>query len=333
MPLISVVVPVYNAGKTIERCVDSISSQSFSDLEIILVNDGSTDDSGRICDALAACDNRIQVFHKENCGVSAARNSGIKLATGEYLLFVDSDDYIPLDFCSKLIEAKKNWGQDTFVWTALQVVSENNTITEQKFHYENEPFSLLTRKDVLKLSMKYLLNSPVNKIYSLKLIHEHHLFMDENICIGEDLLFNLHYLNQAGECKVVVLNDLSYYYVRNGEKSLDHGYRKNYYIIHKGILQILWDYCKEWQVSPEDIPLYYLRYWEYMQSALRNNECQDAKLNWFQKMHANSRILSNPKFQESLTYQRGSMGRGSYLTLRSRCFFLVWLYDKMKKRS
>lgn len=330
MPLISVVIPVYNARKTIERCVNSISSQSFSDLEIILVNDGSTDGSGNFCDALAACDNRIFVIHKENYGVSAARNSGIEKATGEYLLFVDSDDYLPIDYCEQLLRAKQRWGEDTFVWTALQVVSENHTIAEQKYFFDEEPYSLLTRKDVLKLSMKYLLNSPVNKLYRLKLIREQQLSMNEEISIAEDLEFNLQYLDAAGECKVVVLNDLSYFYVRNGESSLDHGYRQNYYSIHKQILLLLWDLCQKWKVPKEDYPLYYHRYWEYMQSALANNECKDAGMNWFEKMHANSRILSNSMFQKCLAYKRGSIGRGSYLTLRTGCYFLVWLYDKVR---
>lgn len=331
MPLISVVVPVYNARDTIERCVNSICNQSISDLQIILVNDGSTDDSGRFCDALAACDNRIKVLHKGNCGVSAARNSGIKLATGQYLLFVDSDDYLPVDFCRGLIEAKKKWGDDTFVWTALQVVSENNTIAERKFYFDDEPFSLLTRKDVLKLSMKYLLNSPVNKLYDMKIIRENNLHMDESIQIAEDLLFNLHYLDKAGDCDIVVLNDLTYYYVRNGQISLDYGYKNYFYEIHQMILQKLWDYSQKWKVPMEDHPLYFYRYWDYMQSALANNNMKQTNSTWFRMMRENSRILRDKYYQKSLVYKRETMGKGSYLVLKTKCFFLVWLYEKIRK--
>lgn len=97
MPKVSVIVPVYKAENFIAQCVDSILNQTMSDLEVILVDDGSPDNSGKLCDELALTDNRIKVFHQENGGVCAARNTGIENAEGEYIFFVDSDDYIPLD--------------------------------------------------------------------------------------------------------------------------------------------------------------------------------------------------------------------------------------------
>lgn len=97
-PLISVVVPVYNVEKYLIPCLDSLKNQSYSDLEIILIDDGSTDDSGKICDDYAAKDVRFQVIHKKNAGVSAARNTGIELAKGSYISFVDSDDRLQRDY-------------------------------------------------------------------------------------------------------------------------------------------------------------------------------------------------------------------------------------------
>ena len=101
MPAVSVIVPVYNAGRHLPRCVQSIQSQTMRDLEIILVDDGSTDGSARLCEELASADDRIRVFHKKNGGVSSARNFGIEKAKGEYLLFVDADDFIHPDMLSK----------------------------------------------------------------------------------------------------------------------------------------------------------------------------------------------------------------------------------------
>jgi glycosyltransferase involved in cell wall biosynthesis len=102
--LISVIVPIYNMASYLEKCLDSIVSQSYQHLEIILVDDGSKDGSGEICDRYAAKDNRIKVIHRKNGGVSAARNSGLNIATGEYLGFVDSDDWIEGDMYQFLIE-------------------------------------------------------------------------------------------------------------------------------------------------------------------------------------------------------------------------------------
>lgn len=106
-PKISVIVPVYNAENYIRRCVDSILAQSVGDFELILVDDGSTDLSGSICDEIASCDERIKTIHTANNGVSVARNTGIKAATGEYLSFVDADDELPHDAFANFLEIEK----------------------------------------------------------------------------------------------------------------------------------------------------------------------------------------------------------------------------------
>lgn len=110
MPAVSVIVPVYNAGRHLPRCVQSIQSQTMRDLEIILVDDGSTDGSAQLCEELASADSRIRVFHKKNGGVSSARNFGIEKAKGEYLLFVDADDFIHPDMLSILFNGAQSVG-------------------------------------------------------------------------------------------------------------------------------------------------------------------------------------------------------------------------------
>ena len=104
-PLISVIVPVYNTFEYLKRCVDSITAQTYPHLEILLVDDGSTDQSGALCDQLMQQDSRIRVFHKENGGSSSARNYGLSKATGEYIGFIDSDDYISEDMYRELLDA------------------------------------------------------------------------------------------------------------------------------------------------------------------------------------------------------------------------------------
>ena len=104
MPLISVIVPIYNVEKYLDRCVDSIINQTYKNLEIILVDDGSPDNCPQMCDDYAKKDSRIKVVHKENGGLSDARNVGMEVATGEYVSFIDSDDYISLDFYETLLE-------------------------------------------------------------------------------------------------------------------------------------------------------------------------------------------------------------------------------------
>ena len=113
MPEISVIVPVYRAEAFLKKCADSVLSQTFSDLELILVEDGSPDGSGRLCDELAAGDPRVRVFHKENGGVSSARNLGMAEAKGTYLAFSDADDWLPPDALERMHTALKNAGADS----------------------------------------------------------------------------------------------------------------------------------------------------------------------------------------------------------------------------
>lgn len=111
-PLISVIIPVYNIEKYLERCVDSVCNQTYQNIEVLLVDDGSTDSSGKLCEQLAQKDDRIKVFHKENGGSSSARNLGLSNAKGEYVGFVDSDDYISEDMYELLYEAAVEYSTD-----------------------------------------------------------------------------------------------------------------------------------------------------------------------------------------------------------------------------
>ncbi len=328
---ISIIIPVYNSEKTIVRCVNSVCAQTYENIEVILVNDGSKDRSAELCDMLARKDNRITVIHKKNGGVSTARNSGIESARGKYILFVDSDDFIPDDYCKRLLEAQKIWGEKAFVWTAVDVISENGAVPSENVKYSTAECDNLRRSDVLKLSAKSLLNSPCNKLYHTNIVINNHLRMNEGINIAEDLLFNLQYMDAIGEGTIVILNDVSYYYVRNGQASLDYGYKKNYYTIHKRILGKLWEYCHVWQVPAEDVPLYYQRYWDYMQGAFSNLEREECRLSKFQVFWERSKITADRYFQKSLVQHKNEFGRGSYLMWRSRVYLFVYIYERVRK--
>ena len=128
---ISVIVPVYNVEQYLERCVDSIINQTYKNLEIILVNDGSTDNSGQLCDELAKKDSRIRVIHKENGGVSEARNFGVKEISGEYVIFIDSDDYINKRMINVLYSQIKLEEADVSVCGVMNVY-ENNHIPQAR---------------------------------------------------------------------------------------------------------------------------------------------------------------------------------------------------------
>lgn len=126
-PKISVIVPVYNVSEYLARCVDSIVTQSFSDIEIILVNDGSTDNSGEICDSFSRTDNRIKVIHKQNGGLSDARNVGCKAAKGDFVAFIDSDDFVDREMLLKLYALAVESGADVAVCGICDCYKERKT--------------------------------------------------------------------------------------------------------------------------------------------------------------------------------------------------------------
>lgn len=146
-PLISIIVPVYQAEAFLSQCLDSLCSQTYANLEIILVNDGSRDNSGKICDAYAEKDPRIKVIHTSNGGVSAARNAGLELITGQYLTFVDSDDYISPDAVEVLLERIKADGTDLAVGQVVKVDDQGVQLTA---NYSWMTDTVMTREEAFR---------------------------------------------------------------------------------------------------------------------------------------------------------------------------------------
>ncbi|MBE6738530.1 MAG: glycosyltransferase family 2 protein [Ruminococcaceae bacterium] len=181
-PLISVIIAIYNPGKYLRACLDSIVNQTYKNLEIILVDDGSTDDSLALCNEYAAKDNRIIVHHKENSGVSATRNQGIRLAHGDYFSFIDSDDFIELDTYEYLMELIKNHNVD--------IVTHEHFITkpsnETTHTCPDSVYGKFDRKDGMNIIVHHF-PFACNKLFSKKCIEN--LWFNETICRGEDGLF------------------------------------------------------------------------------------------------------------------------------------------------
>ena len=147
--LISIIVPVYNVEKYLEKCVNSIVNQTYKNLEIILVDDGATDNSGKLCDKLAKIDNRIKVYHKENGGLSDARNYGVERATGDYIGFVDSDDYIDSEMYGKLYEAIKKENVDVAECNLKIIYPDREELfTEQNY------YNVCTKQEYLEEYLK-----------------------------------------------------------------------------------------------------------------------------------------------------------------------------------
>ena len=210
-PTVSIIVPVYNAEKTIGRCIDSILGQQYTDFELLLVDDGSKDGSGAICDSYALADSRVQVIHKENTGVSDTRNIGISRARGAYLQFLDSDDWITPDATKLLVEAAGEHNCDLVISDFYRVVGER---VSRKGDIDED--RVLTREEYAAHMMEqpadFYYGVLWNKLYRRDIVADHHLQMDPEISWCEDFMFNLEYIRHAQ--RFYALQVPIYYYVK-----------------------------------------------------------------------------------------------------------------------
>lgn len=211
-PLISIIVPVYNVENYIRRCVDSLINQTYNNLEIILIDDGSPDKSGEICDMYASKDERIKVIHKGNGGVSSARNAGLDIAKGDYIAFVDADDYIDTQMYEVLYTSLSDNDADM----AMGIYAQENSNGEFIPHYVGEQTEVLSRTQTIAQMLKQVKYtcSLCDKLFSAKLIGDTRF--DENISHNEDLLFVYQLMRKSS--KAVYIPKPMYYYCNN-EKS------------------------------------------------------------------------------------------------------------------
>lgn len=210
-PKVSIIVPVYNAEKSLARCVDSILNQEFRDFELILMDDGSKDRSGEICDGYARADARVVVVHKENTGVSDTRNQAIARARGTFLQFVDSDDWLTADATKLMVRAAEETGCDMVIADFYRVVGE---MVSRKGDIDAD--QVIGREAFVGFMMEnpadYYYGVLWNKLYRRSLVEAHGIRMDAKLSWCEDFLFNLEYVRYA--TTFYALRTPVYYYVK-----------------------------------------------------------------------------------------------------------------------
>lgn len=215
-PFLSVIVPVYNVEQYLQECVESLFAQTFSETEIILVDDGSSDSSSQICDNLAKQDSRVIVVHQTNRGVSSARNAGLEIAKGKYISFVDGDDFVTAEF-AKAMQRIASEDAELFIF-GYSLVSESN----EEIRRANWKSQMLTVEEVIHNTFDYengfgLKPTVWNKIFLREIVGK--LRFDENLAISEDLKFFVEYLTRI---KRIMLAEECYYCWRQRKSSVTH---------------------------------------------------------------------------------------------------------------
>lgn len=217
MDLITIIVPVYNVEKYINECVDSLISQTYKNIEIILIDDGSMDKSGEICDSYAASDTRIKVIHKQNEGLGFARNTGLKVAQGKFVTFIDSDDKADADLVENLVKGIYEANGDTCIG-GFKRISENGVVGFEE-RYDKAVFE---GKNVYDNLFARMLGSAPNKhdairmsvwnvMYSMDIVRTHNIeFPSERVFISEDIIWDSEYYKYAK--RAIVIDSTAYNY-------------------------------------------------------------------------------------------------------------------------
>ena len=239
MAKISIVVPVYNVEKYLGRCIESILRQTMTELEIILVNDGSKDSSGEICDQYAAKDSRIKVIHKNNGGLSSARNTGIEHSSSEYIGFIDSDDYIEADMYEVLYRNIKEENADISMCDLIHCYEGR----EEKKQLAKE-YCVWDSKEAIKVVMEAKKTSvtAVNKLYKRELFSEIRYPLQK---LSEDAFVIVELLLKAN--KVVFTSEKKYYYVHRKNSITTSKFKKN-------DLDVVEAYHKNYKLIVENYP-------------------------------------------------------------------------------
>lgn len=350
-PLISVIMPVFNAEAFLSRSVESVLGQSYKNIELILVDDGSADGSGKICAEYALGDKRIKIISQKNSGPAAARNSGIRNATGDFVFFLDADDYIDKKTFEILITGYKEGRPDLVMGNFCKLENNGEIINQDAiFTPDGEPFAgdrkILAKEDVagyvrhfLKHPSNHLISYCWGRLYKLSVIKNNNISANEEMRLFEDLVFNLEYLRHAGE--IVFVNKPLYAYVMHN----------NYVSASMGIFDA--------DSLAHDMNAFKTRATDFLSGTAGGGEiseikkevahalihyaiiflvrsCRSVTGSNEEKIHTEiSRIINAPVVAESLPYYSPSTGNSRILPLlmRLKLVNLIILYCRYKARK
>lgn len=223
MPKVSIIVPIYNVEKYLDRCMQSLLGQTLKDIEIIMVDDGSPDNCPKMCDEYAKKDERVKVIHKKNAGLGMARNSGLDIATGEYVAFVDSDDYVDISAYERMYESVKRLNADA-VFSGIKTETASGVWIEEETDGSE---TLLNKEKTYEFVLGMVANPPGVKeerahsmsvwhsLYKKEIIDKNQLrFVSEREYVCEDIPFQVDFLTRCNS--LLVLPFVCYYYCLNG---------------------------------------------------------------------------------------------------------------------
>lgn len=307
---ISILMPVYNSQEYLKNTVQGVINQSYKEWELILVDDGSKDNSKNICIELQKFDNRIRFINKENTGVSDTRNIALDNAKGKYIAFIDSDDSVHKDYLKILLSSiEKSKGQLAVCGFKERKISTNGQIEElSRVFYPKEVIAIEDMKDlIMDFGNSGLLNPLWNKLYSRKIIEENNIRFKEEVETGEDFIFNLQYFRKINN--ICFSKGELYYYIRRNNNSITYQYIDNMYEKGLEIHNLLEDFLKDMNFYNSKNK--YILYGNHLMgvfSAFLNLFHKDCKLTLKQKKHYIKAIVNREYVSECAVNRKRDKG-------------------------
>ena len=326
--LVSVVIPVYNTNERFKACFESVLNQKYQNIEVLLVDDGSSDTSAQICDMIALSTVKFPVFviHKANAGVSRARNLGIDFANGRNIVFIDSDDQVSSDYISDFMETKEKYSDAGHIWCGFERYSDRTVY----MYSNNESVSVTNRDNYFTLAGKVLTQSPCLRIYDVSILRQNHIKMIEDLSLTEDMLFNLQYMDTVPSTDICVINKANYIYLDSDSDSLNHKYREDLKEIYDYLLDTIWQYMAKWGLKDiHSIGEYYSTAYYKNVEVLNNTFHSQNKMSYSDKIRFNNTILRSKRFADSLSMMSITIPNRLKRAYETKNYFWVRVYERI----
>lgn len=302
-PFISVVIPIYNVEKHLQKAVDSILNQTYKDYEIILVDDCSLDNCPKICDDYVEKYSQIKVIHlKENGGLSNARNVGQSYAKGRYIFFMDSDDFVDNHLFEKIRESIVENPAQLIIFGAIEEYYDEKDVLKNQVYVKAEKENLKDetkiRKLLVKLDEKTLLGYAWNKVYDLEFLNQTGIKF-EKITLIEDIVFNIKYASEISTLNI--LDITPYHYNRRINQSLTRKFVPEYFQLHYKRVKMLYDAYKKWGIlDKKNERIFANRLFRYILSAIQRNCDKRAHMNLRKRYSWVKSLYNEPWISEML---------------------------------
>ena len=328
--LISIIMPIYNSEKYLNRSIESIMNQTYNNIEIILVNDGSKDNSLEICTNYQEKDNRIKLINQENKGVSFARNRGIDEATGDYIMFTDSDDYIEKNMIEDMV-AKITKDDIDLVISGIKMnyIRNGQVVGEEKYQLKDKMYSIEEMLNDILIDIDLIcICGPCCKLYKRKILKKNNIKFTNEFTMGEDTWYNLDYLDVCTG-KVVTLSNIYYNYMRENPDSLFTKYYDDYIKITEKVYNKFLDLLKR-KANKDAVVRYEKRYIFNLMYANTINFKYDTT--YKKKMDDLEYSLKNNVVVNNIKNIRinGMKEKVFWLLIKHKCKHMLYLYFKIR---